>query len=58
MGEAWVAVYAGVAEGGVFVAAEGEDGLVHLFGVEDAQLDEQVEVFDGEAGDGAEKLRF
>lgn len=54
MGEAGVAVYAGVAEGGVFVAAEGEDGLVHLLGVEDAQLHQQVKIFDCQAGDGAE----
>ncbi len=34
MGEAGVAFHAGVAEGGVFATAEGEDGLVHLLGVE------------------------
>ncbi len=32
VGEAGVAFNAGVAEGGVLVAAEGEDSLVHLLG--------------------------
>jgi hypothetical protein len=47
-----VAVDARVPQRGVFVAAEGKDGLVHLLGVEDPELDEQVEVLDGQAGDG------
>src|SRR5690348_13452920 len=46
--EAVMAVDAGVGERRVLVAAEGEDGLVHLLSVEDLEPYEQVEVFDGE----------
>ena len=44
VGQALVALDASVAERGVFVAAEREDSLVHLLGVEHLQADEQVEV--------------
>ena len=47
VGEAWVAVYSGVSEGSVFVAAEREDGLVHVLGVEHLETHEQVKVLDG-----------
>ena len=35
---------AGVVQGGVLIAAECEDRLVHVDGVEDSEVDEQVEV--------------
>ena len=49
-------VDAGVAEGTVFVTAEGEDGLVHLLGVEHPQPHEEVEVLDGQSCDRAEQI--
>lgn len=39
MPEPFVAFDARVGRRGILVAAEGEDGLVHLFGVEDLHLD-------------------
>ena len=50
-----MAVDAGVAQRRIFVAPEGEDGLIHVASVEDAEADEQVEVVDGEAGDRLEQ---
>ena len=44
--------------GGVLVAAEGEDGLVHMGGVKDAEIHQEVEVLDGQSGDGAEQAGF
>lgn len=35
---------AGVVQGGVLIAAEGEDCLVHVDGVEDPEIHQQVEV--------------
>ncbi len=40
MGQALVALDSRVAERGVFVATEGEDGLVHLLGIEHLEADE------------------
>ena len=58
VGEALVALDARVAERGVFVAAEGEHGLVHLLGVEHLQAHEQVEVLHRQPGDGQEQVRL
>ena len=54
--EAWVRVDTGVGEAGVFVAEKSKYSLVHLFGVEDLQAHQKVEVLDGEAGDGEEQV--
>lgn len=35
---------AGVVQGGILIAAEGEDCLIHVDGVEDSEVHEQVEV--------------
>ena len=53
-----VAVDTGVGEGGVFVAAELQDGVVHLGAVEDSHTQQQVEVVDGEAGDPFKERRL
>lgn len=58
MGEAGVAIDAGVSKRGVLVTAEGEDGLVHLLGVEDPQAHEEVKIFHGEAGHRLEEVGF
>ena len=58
MGQPLVALDAGVAQRSVLVAAEGEDGLVHLLGVEHLEPHEQVEVLDRQAGDGLEQVGF
>lgn len=54
MADSLVGFDAGVGQGGVFVAAEGEHRLVHVGGVEDSEVDQQVEVGHGQAGDGLE----
>jgi hypothetical protein len=54
--EAGVGIDAGVAEGSVFVTVEGEDGLVHLLGVERPQPHEEVEVLDGQSCHRAEQI--
>ena len=53
--EARMGVDPGVAKRRILVAAEGEDSLIHLLGVEDPEPHEQVEVLDSEAGDGEEQ---
>ena len=58
MAQALVALDAGVGQRGVLVAAEREHGLVHVGAVEDVERDEQVEVVDGQAGDGLEQVRL
>lgn len=49
-----VTLYTGVVERRVFVPSEGEDGLVHLLGVEHPESHEQVEVFHCQARDSQE----
>ena len=49
---------AGVGQGGVFVATERKDGLVHVGGVKDAEVDEEMEFLDGQTGDGSEESWF
>src|SRR3546814_16193096 len=58
MRQSLMTVDAGVAQRRVLVAAEGEDGGVHALGVEDLQLDQQVEVRHRQARDGQEQLRL
>lgn len=45
--QAFMALNARIPERGIFVAPEGEDGLVHLLSVEYLQAHEQVEVLNG-----------
>src|SRR3546814_20345197 len=58
MRQSLMTVDAGVAQRRVLVAAEGEDGGVHALGVEDLQLDQQVEVRHRQARDGQEQPRL
>jgi len=46
-----VTLDAGVTKRRIFIAAEGENGLVHLLGVEHLEADKQMEVLHRQAGD-------
>lgn len=58
MRQPWVAVDTSVAQRRIFVTAESEHRLIHLFGVEHPELHEQVEIFDRQAGDCPEQIWF
>lgn len=45
-----MALDSGVGQRGIFIAAKGEHGLIHVSAVEDIQRYQQVEVIDGKAG--------
>src|SRR3974390_3048130 len=47
-----------VAQRGIFITAEGEDGLVHLLGVEDLEAHEQGEVIYRQTGDRLKQPRL
>jgi hypothetical protein len=51
-----VTFYAGVAQRCVLVPAEGEDGLIHVFGIEDTQLHQEMKVLHRQAGYGTEEI--
>ncbi|MCO5216500.1 MAG: hypothetical protein M9950_10150 [Thermomicrobiales bacterium] len=44
----------GVHEGRILIAAEGEDRLIHVRGLEDAQVHEDMEVCHGQSSGGLE----
>ena len=58
MGQSGVALYAGVAQRRIFVAPEGEDGLIHLLGVENLEPNEQVEILHRQPGNGQKQVRL
>lgn len=47
-----------IAQRRVFVTTEGKDGLVHLFGVEHLEADEQMEVLHSQASHGQKQVRL
>src|SRR4051812_39283103 len=58
VGQTVVALDTRVAKRGVFVPAEGENGLVHLLGVEHLEADKQVKVLDRQTGNDQKQIRF
>ena len=58
MSQVLVTLNARVTKRGVFVATEGEDGLVHLLGVEHLEADQEVKVLHRQTGDSQKQIRF